>query len=84
MAHVVSSYLVGCSGCDAKVLVITWSCGCVQVVNPNSGAQDEKTFGHFENCKSLMNRVLFTGFERLCTTKMVESDKNDPKKHPDT
>ena len=78
MAHVVNSHLVGCSGCDTKVIVLVWSCGCVQVVDSNTGVPDLASFGHLGNCIKATNRVLFPGFERLCSSDKLPDRKEDP------
>jgi len=82
MAHVVNSHLVKCSECGAKVIVLTWSCGCVHVVNPRRGVEDEitPTLGHFKNCATKSQSLI--GFERLCNKdKLLDRQEDPPCKH---
>jgi len=85
MARVVAAFMVGCSGCDANVVVRAWSCGCVDVVNPNSDVQDGTSFGHLGSCTAPRNRVLLTDFERHCDpqTGNFNRQEDPPSKHPD-
>ena len=83
MAHVVAAFSFGCSGCEARVIVQVWSCGCVRVIIP--GVEELESFGHFKGCTEPRNRVLFSSFERLCVEgKLLDRQKDPPSKHADT
>ena len=81
MAQIVNSHVVECRECGAKVIVLVWSCGCVQVVNPNRGVEQETpTFGHSKECTHKF--PILTGFERLCgNDKLLDRQEDPPCKH---